>query len=372
MALVVRGRHVRAGDVRRFAVRCSGRGGRRHQQSRRHPDLADHPRRFEVPLTDGLRVFEALGRMDGSVAWTVWNANMGFSAAWFPEEGAAKIWGPLADPIVANSTKAAGNTAVPAEDGYLLSVRWDIVPGVDAADWILLFAEVVPAGAGGAGPAEVRVFYVPRGAVGVLDTWQVAGLRGTGSNSVVADKVFVPAEMTVVASAPCRIDRPLYRIPVYSIGSSGGSAGLLGIAAAAVDEVVALAHAKVTEHGTRLAHTEHAQDVIGRAEATLRSARLLLHDASGALDRSAAADEPITDGLRSELRAAMSHVAEASRTVLSGMHELGGTSALYVTNRLEQLLRDGFAGLKHRSLDQGMFALAARLRLGLDPQSSRF
>jgi alkylation response protein AidB-like acyl-CoA dehydrogenase len=332
---------------------------------------------FEVSLTDGLRVFEALGRIDGSVAWTVWNNNMGFFAGRLPEAGAAQIWGSDADPIVVNSTRTTGNIATPSDNGFLLSGRWDIVSGVDAADWALLFAQVyptnasTPAGTGNPEHAQVRVFFVPRSSFEVLDTWQVEGMRGTGSNSVVADEVFVPSEMTVEPSAPHHIDRPLYRIPVYSVGASGGAAALLGVAAAAVDEVVRLAHSKVAEGGTTLAHTEHAQDVIGRAEVALRSARLLLHEASGALDQ-AAADGSIGDGLRADLRAAMSHAAESSRTVLNSMHGLGGTSSLYVGNRLEQLLRDGLAGLNHGDLDQGMFALAGRLRLGGEVQTSLF
>jgi alkylation response protein AidB-like acyl-CoA dehydrogenase len=327
---------------------------------------------FEVSLTDGLRVFEALGRIDGSVAWTVWNNNMGFFAGRLPEAGAAQIWGTDADPIVVNSTRTTGNIATPSDNGFLLSGRWDIVSGVDAADWALLFAQVSPlAGTGSTEHAQVRVFFIPRSSFEVLDTWQVKGMRGTGSNSIVADEVFVPSEMTVEPSAPHHIDRPLYRIPVYSVGGSGGAAGLLGVAAAAVDEVVGLAHSKVTEGGTPLAHTEHAQDVIGRAETALRSARLLLHEASGALDQ-AAADGSISDGLRADLRAAMSHAAESSRTVLNSMHGLGGTSSLYVGNRLEQLMRDGLAGLNHGDLDQGMFALAGRLRLGGEAQISLF
>jgi indole-3-acetate monooxygenase len=283
---------------------------------------------FEVSLTDGLRVFEALGRIDGSVAWTVWNNNLGFFAGRLSEAGASQIWGSNTDPIVVNCTRSTGNIATPSENGYMLSGRWDIVSGVDAADWALLFAELPPpAGTGDSEHAEMRVCFIPRSSFEVLDTWQVKGMRGTGSNSIVADKVFVPSEMTVEASAPHHIDRPLYRIPVVSVGSSGGAAGLLGIAAAAVDEIVGLAHSKVAVNGTTLSHTQHAQDVIGRAEAVLRSARLLLHDASGAIDR-AAADKTISDGMRAELRAAVSHAAESSRIVLNSMHELGGRATM--------------------------------------------
>jgi alkylation response protein AidB-like acyl-CoA dehydrogenase len=173
-------------------------------------------------------------------------------------------------------------------------------------------------------------------------------------------------------TAVSRVDRPLFRIPPYTLGSTGVAGAVLGIAAAAVDEVVGLARTKITESGAPLGHGEHVQDAIARAEAAVRSARLLLLDAAERIDRAAAAGEPVTDVLRAELRAAMSHSADVSRTVLTSMYELGGSSALYVGNRLEQLIRDGLAGLQHGEVARDKFALAGRVRLGLDPQSPIF
>ncbi|GAA3108168.1 acyl-CoA dehydrogenase family protein [Pseudonocardia yunnanensis] len=290
---------------------------------------------FESTLSDMVTVLEAIGRIDASVAWTMWNGNLGFFAVWLHDAGAAKIWDAQPDPIIVNSIRLTG-IATPAENGYVLSGRWDIVTGVDAADWIALFALVAPPdGSDDSEHPEVRVFCVPRDAVTVLDTWHVGGMRGTGSNSVVVDQLFVPAEMANDVLAPFRIDRPLYRIPAFTIASTGGAGAVLGIARAAVDEIVQLAGTKITESGTTLGHGEHVQDAIGRAEAALRSARLLLLAVAGTIDQAAAAGAPITEAMRAELRAAMSNACEISRTVLTSMYELGGSSSLYTGNRLE-------------------------------------
>ncbi|GAA1212622.1 acyl-CoA dehydrogenase family protein [Pseudonocardia alaniniphila] len=327
---------------------------------------------FESSLTDMVTVLEAIGRIDASVVWTMWNGNLGFFAVWLRDAGVATIWDAHPDPIIVNSTRLTGS-ATPAENGYTLSGRWDIVTGVDAADWIALFALVPPpGGSDDSEHPEVRVFCVPRDAVTVLDTWHVGGMRGTGSNSVVVDQLFVPAEMTNDVFAPFRIDRPLYRIPAFTLASTGGAGAVLGIARAAVDEIVELAGTKVTEIGTPLGHGEHVQDAIGRAEAALRSARLLLFAATGTIDDAAAAGAPITEAMRAELRAAMSNAGEISRIVLTSMYELGGSSSLYTGNRVEQLFRDGLAGTQHGILGRAQFALAGRVRLGLDPQSPIF
>ena len=50
----------------------------------------------------------------------------------------------------------------------------------------------------GADPPDVRLIVVPRGEYEVLDDWgELIGLKGSGSNSVVVDDVFVPADHVV-------------------------------------------------------------------------------------------------------------------------------------------------------------------------------
>ncbi len=54
-------------------------------------------------------MYEAFGRVDGPVAWNVWNGNLGFAAALLPEAAGDEIWGVDGDPIIANSARVAGD-----------------------------------------------------------------------------------------------------------------------------------------------------------------------------------------------------------------------------------------------------------------------
>src|SRR5690349_12249581 len=56
----------------------------------------------ETGLADALSVYEELGRIDGPVAWNVWNGNMGFAAALLEPGAVDAIWGAPADPIIVN------------------------------------------------------------------------------------------------------------------------------------------------------------------------------------------------------------------------------------------------------------------------------
>lgn len=98
------------------------------------------------------------------------------------------------DTLIAAALAPPAGTARPVPGGWLLDGRWDCVSGVDFSHWVLLAAPVEAADSAPAGPAQAaaRVLAVPRSEVIVRDTWRSTGLRGTGSNSVDVQGVFVP------------------------------------------------------------------------------------------------------------------------------------------------------------------------------------
>jgi alkylation response protein AidB-like acyl-CoA dehydrogenase len=325
---------------------------------------------FELSLADVLGVYESFGRIDGPVAWNVWNGNLGFAAALLEPPGVEAIWGSNPDPVIANSARTTGH-AQPTAGGFALSGRWDLVSAIDSADWVALFG-IVMDGAGprfvAEGEPDVRAFFLPRRDITVLDTWHVNAMRGTGSNSVVLDSVHVPEALAPSPFAPSRIDRPTYRIPAFTLASTGCAAVVVGVAQAAIDALVALAASKPTDTGAALADRAHAQAALGAAHTSLRAARLLLHEAAADIDAAASIGPgQVTAGHRLELRSAMSHAAATSRDVLNAMYQLGSSSALYVGDPLERLFRDGHAAAQHALLNPTHLELTGRRLLGRDP-----
>jgi alkylation response protein AidB-like acyl-CoA dehydrogenase len=216
---------------------------------------------------------------------------------------------------------------------------------------------------------DVRICWVPRADVTVLDTWQVTGMRGTNSNTVVAEDVAVPADLVVPFTVTPRIDRPAYRVPLIHLVFPGCAAVLLGMAQAAVDEVAALASRKVGMDGVPLAGQPRLQAAVGRATAQVGAARLLLLDAARELDRTAVAGRQATDAQRGLLRGAISYAAEISREVLHTMYEAGSSDPLYESSRLGRVVQDGQAAAQHANLSAAHYELAGRTRLGLPPNA---
>ena len=316
----------------------------------------------ELSLRATLELLEGLGRIDGATAWTVWNLNMGLVAAMLPPSGVAKL-GP--DPLMANSTSPG--TAIPDGDGYRLSGEWKIVSGAHAAEWFWLNSIVMRDGEMSIvdGQPELRLCCVPREQVEMRDTWSVNGMRGSDSNTVVVADVTVDADLTCLLTAPSRLDRMPYRVGPLSLVFPGGAAALAGVAQAAVDEVIALAHVKRTPHGEPLSSDIRLQEAIGRASAQIRGARLSLFGIAGELDRMAEAREPITDSERAALRGTTTHTMEVARTVLTSMYEAGSSNPLYTDSRLGRLFRDGHAAAQHRNLSTEAYPLIGRVLLGL-------
>jgi indole-3-acetate monooxygenase len=329
---------------------------------------------LEAPLTTVLAVYEELSRLDASVAWVVWNANFGFIGALLDDAGIGRIWHRNQPaPVFANA--GSPGAAVPAEGGYLVSGNWRIVSGINRADWIVVVA-VVTEGDGPrlteAGQPEVRLVAVPVGQVTIKQTWDVSGMRGSGSNDVLIEDVFVPEGLSARFDVPPRIDRPLYRGFLPALVLPGCTAVVVGLAAAAIDDVARLALTKKTFTGETLAETPRVQSAIAASQADLDAARLLLLSTARVLQDAGDASTAVTAQQRADLRAAMSHAARVSRRVLVDMYELGGSSPLYKGDALERRFRDGMAALQHVNHSAAAFEHAGRVRFGLTPAMPLF
>ncbi|MET7787459.1 acyl-CoA dehydrogenase family protein [Streptomyces sp900116325] len=154
-------------------------------------------------------------------------------------------------------------------------------------------------------------------------------MRGTNSNTVIAQDVPVTADMTVAPDAKARIDRQLFRVPLTNQITSGGAAVVLGMARAAIDEMAKLSRTRMGPDGMPIAQQPRIQAAFGQAGARVDAASALLRTKLGMLDAAAAAGRPATEAERGAVRGAYSQAAETARAVLTSMYELGSSTALY-------------------------------------------
>src|SRR6516164_5236169 len=120
---------------------------------------------------------------------TGWVASVLGVHAWqlalFPPLAQDEVW--AGDPAARMSSSYAPTGRAEAVDGgHRLTGRWSFSSGSGHATWVLLGA-IVP----GESP-DFRTFLLPASDYVIDDVWDTVGLRGTGSNDIVVDGVFVP------------------------------------------------------------------------------------------------------------------------------------------------------------------------------------
>lgn len=312
-------------------------------------------------------VVEDVARLDGSVAWCVWNGNTGFAASLLEPAAAELVFGH--GDAVGNSARVAG-TAVPVEGGYRLSGRWDLVSGSDHQPWFILFGIVTDGETPrfvAPGVPDVRAFFVPNDQCSIVDRWHVLGLRATSSNEVVAAEVFVPEALAPSPFAPSRIDRTLYRVPVFTTASCGGAAVCLGIARGAIEDLMVLAATKTSvRDASPIATHADVQATIAECDIELRGSRAAFHETLATVVATAAAGSAPVLVERARVRAAMTHAARTARSVTLRMFELGSSTAIYDGNTLQRRLRDVLVAAQHMMLQPIWFEETGRAMLGLE------
>ena len=144
---------------------------------------------LDLTPMEALEIFEELARADASVAWCVWNGNTHWTAAQLSPEAARTIHA-NPDVITANSTRTSGQAQV-LLGGFLVNGRWSLVSGCELGTWMVLLCVVHEDGKPRLtqiGAPENRFMLLPSEVCEIIDTWNVGGLRGTGSHDVVSTR----------------------------------------------------------------------------------------------------------------------------------------------------------------------------------------
>jgi alkylation response protein AidB-like acyl-CoA dehydrogenase len=328
--------------------------------------LAGAPREaggLELAPGETLRAAEEVARGDASAGWCVSiAATSSLLAAWLPEDARGDLFG-APDRVAAGVWAPTGKGR--RDDGaVVVSGRWAYCSGITHAH--TFFAGCVVEG--GQRPAVVALRTAD---LDVLGTWHTLGLRGTGSHDSVADAVAVPAAHVLSLFDPPVLDRPLYRFPIFGFFALSIAAAALGNARGALDDFAALAVGKVGLGARRtLAERSPTQAAVAGAEAALRAADALFHDAIAAAWEAAQRPEPVSVALRTGLRLAATHAVRTAAEVVRTVFDLAGGSAIYDGAPLQRRFRDAHTATAHFQVNAASRELQGRILLGQDADAA--
>lgn len=308
-----------------------------------------------------------LGRGCASTAW-VYSAYAAsnFLIALFPAEAQEDVWGVDREARCAGSYAPSATTCL-ADGGYRISGRWSFASGIDGAQWAVL--GVIFESAEQGGRPQPGFLLVPAQDFTLDDDWHTIGLAGTGSKTIVANDLFVPAHRAVTfddlragTTPGARIHaNPLYRTPFNAVSSTMLISSALGGAQGAVEAFLASIQERSTRGGAhgagaRVAEFPTVQIRYAEATACLDAARLLLRRDLDEVRDTIQAGEQVSVATRIRCRRDHGFALDLAVRAVEAVYAGFGGQGLYTHNALQRFWRDVRAAGKHVSYNWDVVA----------------
>ena len=330
----------------------------------------------ELDLPTYIQVIEELGKADASTGWVINQGGIFATfAARMPREVARSIWIDTPRSVVSN-TPAPTAQAVVVPGGYRVTGNQGFSTGCKHASWVAPHALIVEDGQPRQldnGQPETRYLFVPVDEVELLDTWDVRGLRGTGTHHFAVRDVFVPKELSVLsATAPVLENGPLYQIPRTLMFASGDAAVALGMARTCLSVFLELASTKTPRATEGLLRDQPmVQADVGHADANLRAGHGLLTETVRTVWDELNATGTMSMDQRAALRIATTHAIRLAVQVIDIIYNAAGTTAIYGAHFIQRAFQDIHVISQHAQARRGLYELVGRHLLGLSVDTSK-
>lgn len=325
---------------------------------------ASLPRELGGWEADALLEFElveAVARMNTSAAWSlaVGSFHTRLPVVLLPSDKAVReIMEGEQLPVGAGFPGSVGKARL-VEGGMVVNGRYSWGSGIRHAGWTIGGCTVEDADDETVAPR--RVWVAPTSSVRILDNWDVAGLRGTGSCDYVVEELFVPDGWwfsfgdpgPLTGDAPLLLPDPQrggrnYRVPIRIWMQPGHIAVLLGAAERALELGAIRASRKRRRHAaTNVSERPVFRHDLGswfvRLSATRDNAMRLF----GRVAELAAAEEPVTKDLVLEIYGLAAHSAKTATAVAQMAYGYSSGDGVRLENPLQQILRDLLVAQQH-------------------------
>ncbi len=334
------------------------------------------PKRFgghEADFKTQCEVLAEIGRGCPSTSWvaTILSA-MSWLAGTFPDAAQEEIFASR-DPRISGVFSPTG-TAVPADGGYLVNGRWGYNTGGHGSDWTVVNAVLTTAE--GAGPPMCVL--ARSGDFTRLDDWHASGMAATGSSTILAENLFVPAYRVqplpamLDAAYPARHNagNPYFTYPLASVLSVNGAGTPVGVARGALETF----HERLPGRGiTYTTYTNKAEAPVthlqvGEASLKIDSADAHMRLACALLDEHRG--ETMSVRSRVKARAHVSAATGLAREAVDILFYASGASAIQSHVPIQRFQRDIQALSNHAIMHpQTTIELYGRVLCGLEPNT---
>ncbi|MEU1546128.1 MULTISPECIES: 3-hydroxy-9,10-secoandrosta-1,3,5(10)-triene-9,17-dione monooxygenase oxygenase subunit [Nocardia] len=318
------------------------------------------PKQWGGHAADPVVFYDTVRKIASACGSTGWVAGIvgvhNWHLALFAQQAQEDVWGEDTEVRISSSYAPMGAGTV-VDGGYLVNGAWAWSSGCDHATWAVLGGPVIKDGK----PVDFGSFLIPRDDYRIDDVWNVVGLRGTGSNTVVVKDVFVPSHRFLSFRAMSELKSPgleqnpdpVYKMPWGTIHPTTISTPIVGMA-----------------YGAYAAHVEHQGKRVRAAYAGEKAkedpfAKVRIAEAASDIDAAwrqlsgnvadeyalLVAGEEIPFDLRVRARRDQVRATGRSIAAIDKLFESSGATALSNGTPLQRFWRDAHAGRVHAAND---------------------
>lgn len=297
--------------------------------------------------------------------------------AYFPEEAQRDVWEKDLDATIASSfAPFPTNEVIPIEGGYRINGQWGFSSGIDHSDWVMIQGNIDVNQDGLA--REVLLMLIPKEDFQIQKTWKTVAQKGTGSNNILLENVFVPDHRTIDMVAWCqRGEGPgrkanpslLYSHPLYAAMPICLTSALLGASIGAYELWRDSIKNRVSARNTKVADFTHQQIRVAEVSASLAAAEALLEKTVERLSTG----EPIDTYEKLRIRRNYGYIARMCNQAVKTIIDYSGAGIVYESNPMQRYWRDVQASSMHITFNMDWLGeMFGKVELGipLSPKDS--
>jgi alkylation response protein AidB-like acyl-CoA dehydrogenase len=330
---------------------------------------------YEADTRTLVEVAAALGRSDGSAAWTT-------SVSWITSWMTGLFADQVQDEVFATpdvrvcGTLSPSAFAAPAAGGIVVNGKWGFISGAPHAQWQVVIAVLM---APDSEPYPVMAV-VPMTDLLIVDDWHTVGLRGTGSVSTVAKDVFIPQDRVVPLPSILQgqyasvrnAELPIFRSPLLPVAAATSVGTVIGLGQAAKQAFLErLPGRKITYtayESQRDAALTHLQ--VAQASLKLDQAEFHAHRLTDAVDTKSVDGVPWKLEERARARADLGAVVQLTKEAVDIFAGASGGSSIFQDVPIQRIARDinaiNLHALMHPDTNTELYG---RVLCGLEPNT---
>ncbi len=312
----------------------------------------------ELTPIKSLEVLEISSYGDASAGWVQMASclSTGVGAAYMGESAVDALYEPGHRTVIAGQGTRPG-FAKTVDGGYMLTGEWSFASGLKHGNYIHTLGIIEETG-------EPRIFVVPVDEAELFqDSWDVLGLKGTGSIDYNIDNVFVPEEYTHFAFTRDGSRGDIYKLGIIAFAVICHSGWAMGVGRRLLDELKGLAQSKTGRAGSQVDSDKFHHD-FAVAEAKFRAARAFVMESWRDVEETFNAGGEISVEQDTNIRLALGHITSTLLDVANFVYLAGGTTALR-RGPIETMLRDVHAGTQHITSGPSMWQNCGKQLAGL-------